>query len=1047
MLSLKRSGILYCLLLIALGTTGQDLKTIKRVKPVPPVSTGADGKLSYTADSLGNRIPDYSFCGYMAGEKDIPNVPVRIVVPVSKGDATLRIQTALDYVSSLPIDKNGFRGAVLLQKGLYEIQGQLVISNSGVVLRGSGMGADGTLLMGAGNDRQTLIRITGKNDVRKGAEIRITDEYVPVNSFQVSVVDPSAFKTGDMVFVHRPSAKEWIALLGTDHFGGGITDLGWKPGSRDIYWDRKIVKVNGNILTLDAPLTTALDANLGGGLISAYTWNGRIQQAGIENLRCRSIYDINNPKDEAHRWMAITLENVQDSWVRQVTFEHFAGSAVAVWETAKRITVEDCKNLSPVSEIGGQRRYSFWTTGQQTLFQRLYAEYGYHDFAAGFCSSLNAFVQCDSYLPYSFSGCIDSWSSAVLFDVVNIEGNALSFKNLGQDKQGAGWNAANSMFWNCTAARVDCYAPPAAQNWAFGTWAQFSGDGFWWDSNNSISPRSFYYAQLKDRTGQFPAARARILNIETDASSSPSVKVAAKLTKLAYEPRIQMKDFIDQSTQTNPVSLDSKDAKTIDQIGYKITGNSKPVNIISLQNGRLLIENSVITGGIQSAPWWRGSVRPAFLQDVLPAVTRFVPGRTGNGLTDDLDVMTDSMVKGHDVVFDQNYALWYERRRDDHERIRRMDGDVWAPFYEVPFARSGQELAWDGLSKYDLTKYNTWYWLRLKQFAGLADKKGLVLFHENYFQHNIIEAGAHWADCPWRPANNINHTGFPEPPAYAGDKRIFMAEQFYDTTHAIRNAIHKAYIRQCLENFKNTRNVIQFTSAEFTGPFHFVQFWLETIRDWEKETGNKELIGLATTKDVQDSILSDPKLASIVDVIDINYWFYRSDGSAYAPKGGQNLAPRQHARLIKPGKTSFEQVYRAVREYRQKFPEKAVIYTSDSYDTYGWAVLMAGGSIPCLPAITNSQLLKSAALMDPVNLPGNPEHQWAMAGKDGLIVFNDSGKNVNLDLTGFPSSLVVRFINPVTGQMISNEQKIKGGSFTEIKSIGKGAVIIWISRI
>ena len=29
------------------------------------------------------------------------------------------------------------------------------------------------------------------------------------------------------------------------------------------------------------------------------------------------------------------------------------------------------------------------------------------------------------------------------------------------------------------------------------------------------------------------------------------------------------------------------------------------------------------------------------------------------------------------LVFDQNYGLWYDRRRDDHERVRRRDGDVW----------------------------------------------------------------------------------------------------------------------------------------------------------------------------------------------------------------------------------------------------------------------------------------------------------------------------------------------------------------------------------
>ena len=178
----------------------------------------------------------------------------------------------------------------------------------------------------------------------------------------------------------------------------------------------------------------------------------------------------------------------------------------------------------------------------------------------------------------------------------------------------------------------------------------------------------------------------------------------------------------------------------------------------------------------------------------------------------------------------------------------------------MPFARSGKETAWDGLSKYDLTKYNHWYWNRLKQFADLADQKGLVLIHQNYFQHNIIEAGAHYADFPWRTANNINNAGFPEPVPYAGDKRIFMAEQFYDTAHPVRRELHKKYIRQCLDNFSDNNGVIQMIGEEFTGPLHFVQFWLNTINEWETEKRKKQIIGLSTTKDVQDAILSDPLL-------------------------------------------------------------------------------------------------------------------------------------------------------------------------------------------
>jgi hypothetical protein len=288
--------------------------------------------------------------------------------------------------------------------------------------------------------------------------------------------------------------------------------------------------------------------------------------------------------------------------------------------------------------------------------------------------------------------------------------------------------------------------------------------------------------------------------------------------------------------------------------------------------------------------------------------------------------------------------------------------------YELPFARSGQGTAFDGLSRYDLTEYNPWYWTRLKQFADLADRKGLVLIHQNYSQHNVIVARAHWIDFRWRPANNVNDTGFPEPPPYAGDKRIFLAEQFYDVNHPARRLLHRAYIRQCLDNFADNSSVIQFIGAEYTGPLHFVQFWIDTILEWERQTGKHAVVGLSVTKDVQDAILADPVRGPAVDVVDIRDWHYRSDGSLYSPAGGQNLAPRQHARLVSPGKTSFEQVYRAVREYRRRYPDKAVMFSADLSDELAWAAFMAGGSL--------AGIRSGGGVGDPFTLIGDDDMGW-----------------------------------------------------------------------
>jgi hypothetical protein len=994
------------------------------------------GLLAYTPDSLGNRIPDFSYCGYKASEARIPNAVVKVVVPAGTGDATLRIQSAIDYVSKLPADKNGLRGAVLLQNGTHNVLGSLHLHTSGVVLRGSGVG---TVVVGDGPTRETLIRIHGKNDIRLSSPVNITDDYVPVNAKVVNLTATNTLKVGDHVVITRPSTKEWIATLGTDHFGGGITSLGWKPGQRDIEWRRKIVAINGNAVTLDVPLTAALDKKYGGGTLAVYNWPGRIENCGVENLKLVSAFEEQNFMDEDHRWMAITIDNVTDAWVRQVSFKHFAGSAVAVYRNASRITVEDCASSDPVAiPATGERNNTFFTEGQQTLFQRCYAEYGNHDFSTGFCAAgPNAFVQCESYQPDGFSGGLDSWSCGILFDIVNVDAQAISFMNRGQDGQGAGWNMANSVLWNCSAARIDCYRPPTAQNWSFGSWSQFAGDGYWGESNNSIEPRSLYYAQLKERLDSNVYSYTQVMNIETEASSSPSVEVAAELTKLARQPAKTLLQFINEASQRNPLPVDAANVKSIDEIGLNKIIPVVLAQPLQVKNGKLVRGNKLMTGSRSSVPWWSGSARPYALKNMQPAITRYVPGKTGKGLTDDLNELTDSMLMKNIVGMEQNYGLWYDRRRDDHERIRRMDSDVWPPFYELPFKRSGVSGSWDGVTKYDLTKYNAWYWQRLKTFADLADQKGLLLVHQNYFQHNIIEAGAHYADFPWRTANNINNVGFPEPVPYAGDKRIFMAEQFYDETHPVRRRLHTAYIRKCLDNFKDNSGVIQTISEEFTGPLHFVNFWVDVIKEWETETGKKPLIALSVTKDVQDSLLADAQRAAVIDIIDIRYWHYQADGNVYAPKGGQNLAPRQHARLLKPKATSPEQVYRAVLEYKTKFPDKAVMYSGDGADRNGWAVLMAGGSLPNVK-VKDPAFLQAAASMQHLPDPYN----WILGGEQGYIVY---GNNTSFQFDPVAASFDVMFVNTITGEVTKYKTIVRSEKTVTITRPSKD-VVLWLKK-
>src|SRR5215216_3263063 len=98
---------------------------------IPPATTlvypGFDGKLVYVADSLGNRIPDFSNAGYKGGGVAIPQVQAKVTVWPVPGDNSEHLQKVIDSVSALPLDASGFRGAILLKMGEYNLEKPITI--------------------------------------------------------------------------------------------------------------------------------------------------------------------------------------------------------------------------------------------------------------------------------------------------------------------------------------------------------------------------------------------------------------------------------------------------------------------------------------------------------------------------------------------------------------------------------------------------------------------------------------------------------------------------------------------------------------------------------------------------------------------------------------------------------------------------------------------------------------------------------------------------------------------------------------------------------
>ncbi|MEA1996018.1 MAG: DUF6298 domain-containing protein [Gemmatimonadota bacterium] len=489
--------------------------------------------------------------------------------------------------------------------------------------------------------------------------------------------------------------------------------------------------------------------------------------------------------------------------------------------------------------------------------------------------------------------------------------------------------------------------------------------------------------------------------------------------------------------------------------GSTLDGETDP-RVLTPVNGWYVQGDRVIWGYAQHNGWWRPGQRPNITRN---AGIDIRPNRT-----EDLEKLTDNMLLWGYPGFEHNYGLWYDRRRDKHDNPRREDADVVGPFFEQPWMRSGEGRAWDGLSKYDLTRFNPWYFGRLKEFAAICDKKGTLLFHNFYMQHTLLETRAHWVDFPWREVNCIQSTMMPD--------SLPLANAFYDTTNTVRRKLHRLYIRKCLDELGGFRNVIHLVSEEYTGPAHFIRFWLNVVAEWEQENGRRVHLALGATKDVQDELLADPALAARFGTIDLRYWCYKADGSLFAPPGGKEV-PGRYSLGTEASKTTPWQIYRQVRETRDSYPDKGIIHCFNASRKQTWAFLTAGGSAVIRyleypgsadppeyiapehayivkPAydFLNGYLSQDLPRMKPLDASlDNPRRNWCLAepGKNYLCYLSEGG-GLSLDLRGETGIFRAMWLDPRTGRLFpAAGGNVEAGRIVEFSAPDTTDWALWLT--
>ena len=473
------------------------------------VTLGAGGKLEYKTTPKGDRIMDFSHAGYMGGGVTIPTVPVKREVAPSGGDDTTAIQAAIVAVSAMP-RVEGFRGAVLLQPGVFHCSDSLKIGASGVVLRGAGIGERGTAIRMSGSPHPCVVigALHGGNlrAARNVRPIRITDAYVPSGSSQVAVQSVQGFAAGDTVLIRRPITSQWIALMGMGKLVRDGKPQVWLKEGGSMDTERIIREIQGNRIIFDAPLSDALDVEFtgeAGATVVKADSSGRVSHSGLEALEIVSAPPVGDLRVQHNDGVA--LQGCEDCWVRDVSTRDTVTCVSIV--SATRITIESVKtdHTRPL-EKGAGYPADFLVRGSRVLIHRssCTGDGSFYYASLGPCDTSTVVLNCD----FHGRGALQPhmrWNTGLLLDGCRVDGGRIEFLNRGTSGSGHGWAIGWAVVWNCTANSYLIQQPPGARNWAIGCRGPLDRkcptEGFF-SHATPVVPTSLYLAQLRERLGE-----------------------------------------------------------------------------------------------------------------------------------------------------------------------------------------------------------------------------------------------------------------------------------------------------------------------------------------------------------------------------------------------------------------------------------------------------------------------------------------------------------------------------------------------------------------
>lgn len=514
------------LLALSLGCITQPCFASERLSQSDWVHFSPNGTLVYKTTPKGDRIMDFSAAGYRGGGVALPSPEVAVTVkPAGNGDDAVAINKAIAQVAARPL-VNGFRGAVLLSSGTFRCDSTIVLKKSGVVLRGSGSGNNGTVLLLEGKPHGAIAvqgPIKPPAPAQGAAPVRVTDTYVPSGASSLNVTSAAGLAANDTVIIAKPVTPQWVHFMGMDMLYRSGKHQTWISGEIDA--QRTIARVDGTRLTFTVPLSDSLDSRfLGneGATVVKRAPIRRLSNVGIESLRI--VSPAQHVTITAPRYRGISIVGVVDSWVRDLMIENTVGS-ISLKKYDRRVTIEHVSTQHAAATIGAAKPADFLCYGSQVLIDRCSAVgSGMFYFAtAGKVIGPNVLLNC------TFNGNGDiqphqRWATGLLVDNCHVPKGEIDFMNRGIMGSGHGWTIGWAVAWNCTAKKFLIQQPPGAYNWAIGCIGKevkstmptdkkghpsfargaILPQGEIDSQGHPVAPASLYLAQLRQRLG--PAA-------------------------------------------------------------------------------------------------------------------------------------------------------------------------------------------------------------------------------------------------------------------------------------------------------------------------------------------------------------------------------------------------------------------------------------------------------------------------------------------------------------------------------------------------------------